>query len=117
MYLRFRQSNITPPRRDGTFEALYKKIHGKLPDQVRKSNKSSFKLQIYLVRSQRINGNPRQVYIGTLANARIYIDEKNLIKVADDFWKQIRDNLTKFNISSENQILLLERIERFLEAI
>ena len=76
MYLRFRNSQLSTPRSSRAFEEIYQQIHGKLPEETESKNKPSFKIQIYLVRSQWINNKPKQIYIGALANAKIYIGEK-----------------------------------------
>lgn len=117
MYLRFRSSQHSAPESADTFEELYQQIHGRLPEQVRPCTKPSFKMQIYLVRNQRINKKPTQIYIGTLANVRIYINEQNELNTNNELWIQIRENLAKFNVPQKLQPLLIKKIESYLEAI
>ncbi|MDQ3131078.1 MAG: hypothetical protein M3Q99_09995 [Acidobacteriota bacterium] len=117
MYLRFRSSQLSPPKSDNAFEELYRQLHGRLPEQVRPHTKPSFTVQIYLVRNQRINKKPTQIYIGVLANVKIYINEHNELNINNDLWIQILQNLAKFDVSPDLQPLLIKKVERYLEAI
>jgi len=114
MYLRFRNSELSPPKSDSTYEELYRQIHGKLPEEIKPKNKPSFKIQIYLVRSQWINGKPKQIYIGALANVKIYIDENNKMILAEEFWTEIIARLNSFDILRDKQKLLIDKIEMYL---
>ncbi len=74
-------------------------------------------MQIYLVRNQRINKKPTQIYIGALANVKIYINEHNELNINSDLWIKIHENLAKFDVPPELQPLLIKKVERYLEAI
>lgn len=117
MYLRFRSSQISTSKSDNAFEEIYQQIHGRLPEQAKPDNKPNFTVQIYLVRNQRVNKKPSQVYIGALANVRIYINEQNELIINHDLWTQIRENLVKLNIPLELHPLLIKKVECYLKAI
>ena len=117
MYLRFRNSQLYAPKSDGTFEELYRQIHGRLPEQVRPDNKPSFKVQIYLVRNQRINKKPTQIYIGCVANTKIYIDENKKIVLSDELRKTIREGLISYGVLLEKHKLLLKKVENYFDTL
>jgi hypothetical protein len=83
-------------------------------EEIKPKNKPSFKIQIYLVRSQWINGKPKQIYIGALANVKIYIDENNKMILAEELWTEIIARLNSFDILRDKQKLLIDKIEMYL---
>ena len=117
MYLRFRSSQIYAPKSDGTFEELYRQIHGRLPDEIKPQNKPNFKVQIYLVKSEWVNGKPKQIYIGVIANIKAFIDKNKKIIIDDEIWRNIRERLSYYGVLLEKQDTLLKKIEYYFTAL
>lgn len=116
MYLRFRSSQLTNQQNEGTFEELYQQIHGRLPKQSRLELTVFFKVQIYLVKSEWVNGKPKQIYIGALANAKIYIDENKKVFLTNEVYGEIAKRLNSFGITTDKQKQLINKIELYLAA-
>lgn len=118
MYLRFRNSRqLSTLRKDDAFEEIYRKIHGRLPKQSRPCNKPSFKVQIYLVRSEWINGKPKQIYIGAVGNVKIHLDKNKKIILNDEIWKDIQEELVRYGVLLEKQDTLLKKIKDYFVAL
>lgn len=117
MYLRFRNSQLSATRSDNAFEEIYRLIHKRLPKQSRPNNKPFFKVQIYLVRNEWINGKPKQIYIGSVINAKAQIDENKKINLDDEFWEIIRERLNCYGVKQEKQNLLLKKIEVYFSTL
>ena len=117
MYVRFRNSRILSSKDNGTFEELYQQIHGKLPKVTNPNCKPNFRVQIYLVKSQWINGKSKQIYIGVIASVKVYFDKNKKLIIDDKIWECVEDGFIKNNVSSENQKLLLKKIENYFNAL
>ncbi len=117
MYLRFRNSQLSTPKRDGTFEELYEKIHGKPLVLSKPYRKPNFRVQIYLVKSQWINGRSKQIYIGVLANVKVHIDKNKKLILTDEILKTVHEGLIKNNVPTEKHKSLLKKIESYFSAL
>ncbi len=117
MYLRFRSSQLQPKKGDDTFEEIYRLIHGKPPEQIRPESNSSITLKIHLVRNQRVDKKPRQIYIGTLANIKIYLDDSNKAIINENLWSDLQARMENLGIGADLQIKFKEQIKGRLEII
>ncbi len=111
MYLRFRSSQLQPKKGDDTFEEIYRLIHGKPPEQIRPESNSSITLKIHLVRNQRVNKKPRQIYIGTLANIKIYFDGSNKAIINENLWSDLRKRMENLGIGADLRSKFTEQIK------